>query len=64
MEEPKPCPFCGSQVYIVYKSREDLFLVYHKGFNQCYFQEPFGITTDQVGCLKEATDAWNRRVNK
>lgn len=62
--EVKPCPFCGGDVEIVFRSASMMYMVYHKdGGVGCYIAGPFKIPVAYAHSLKEATEAWNRREN-
>ena len=62
--ELKPCPFYGVDVEIVFRSASMMNMVYHKdGGNRCCLAGPFKIPVVKAHSLKEAAEAWNRRVN-
>ena len=64
MTKLKPCPFCGSKVYMIYNSRDNTFKVYHTytgDVENCFMREPMMI--EQCTSLAEAAEAWNRRAD-
>lgn len=67
MNDLKPCPFCGGEVNIVYKSFDNSFFVYHNsGMDaiECVIHEPFEIDAPNVKSLADARKAWNRRAHE
>ena len=63
MAELKPCPFCGGEVSMVLNIFEKTYFVYHKGFEPCLIEEPFGIPMNALVTNREdAIRAWNRRM--
>lgn len=61
--ELKKCPFCGGEMYMVYKSKEEAFFVYHKDGDHamlCPVIEPFML--DGIS-LADAADSWNMRAD-
>ena len=64
MDKLKPCPFCGGEMSMIYRSKDRAFHIYHKsGFDavECPILEPFIIDSES---LSTAAEAWNRRVSE
>ena len=62
MEELKPCPFCGGKVSLTYLSGSNTYNFWHKGVIHCAACDPIQFDGGIVKSLKEAAEAWNRRV--
>lgn len=64
MNNLKPCPICGGEVYLRYSSKTELYYVLHyKTRRLCCIQEI--VMRDDIGIksLADARDAWNRRAD-
>lgn len=62
--ELKPCPFCGGEMSMIYRSNDRAFHIYHtSGFDavECPILEPFMIDSES---LSTAAEAWNRRAGE
>lgn len=64
MDELKPCPFCGGDMNMVYRSASRMYMIYHEdGGRLCDIIGPFKIHVSRARSLGEAADCWNRRAN-
>ena len=61
MKELKSCPFCGGEVNVTYRNYDKVFVFHHKQKN-CPFSAFYVYAGREVKSLKDAADAWNRRV--
>ena len=58
----KPCPWCGGNVTIIYRSASNMFHVYHcDNSGKCDIVGPFKIHKSRAATLGEAAEIWNRR---
>lgn len=55
MTELKPCPFCGSEAYVIIRDVDDW-----TPWIRC---KGCGVETDCFDSAEEAIEAWNRRVD-
>lgn len=65
-EEIKSCPFCGRKVIIYYSSTTNAFYALHYDEQQdadCILITPM-IIRGKFTTLKQAREAWNRRVKE
>jgi hypothetical protein len=61
--ELKPCPWCGGDVTIIYRSASNMFHVYHcDSSGKCDIVGPFKIHKSRATTLEEAAEVWNRRA--
>ena len=62
--ELKPCPWCGGNVTIIYRSASDMFHIYHcDESGKCDIVGPFKIHKSRAATLEKAAEIWNRRTN-
>ena len=62
MDEPRPCPFCGSEPHFITRKGNDGWRDYY--FVVCDFMDGgCGASGGWYHDALEAIEAWNRRVN-
>ena len=66
MNKLESCPFCGGKVRLTYSSNDNMFNFWHSenGPITCFAAEPIQFDGYRVKSLKEAAEAWNRRVGE
>lgn len=64
MNKLKPCPFCGGEMHMIYRSASRMFMIYHKDDGKCDIVGPFKISVSRASSLKDACNCWNRRVTR
>lgn len=56
----KPCPICGGEMVLVYKSDIKAYVFYHIDDNKKCYEHFKLLPTPSVICLSEARDYWNQ----
>ena len=63
MSDLKPCPFCGGEVNVMYRSDMRAFVFWHtKRSERCPLFNPIELKVDMVRSLKEAREIWNKAM--